>query len=293
MPFHPRVVLMPLALIALILIGIEALSGTTTPRTTTSKHVTVTRPAWPAPPLHDPQTVQLTERNTNLRLDPRRDYLLRLPHGRALQAPHGLTIWGGHNVVLVGGTVNVPDRSGAALLEGQTGTIHIEGVRFTGPQLMEGFDLSEASGATVQLENIYLATVHGSYTTNHADLIQTWAGPRRLLVDGLVGSTEYQGFFLLPNQHDSGPPPELFDLRHVYINAAHGAYVLWRQTNPSFPLHLQDVVVTPERQRNSPDWWFWPKPSTGDRSWAAVRVEGAQPDSVGAVRSAGLSYRTP
>lgn len=296
MGFHPRIVLVPLALIAVVLVAIEVVSGTST-RTTTTHNTpappAVRTPAWPAPALHNPETVQVTDGNTNLRLDPQRDYVLRLPRDRPVQAPAGLTIAGGHNVVLVGGTVNVPGHSGAALLEGQTGTIHVEGVRFTGPELMEGFDLSESAGATVQLENIYVAMIHGSYTTNHADLIQTWAGPRRLRVDGFVGSTGYQGFFLLPNQaaHFSGPAPELFDLRNVYINDPDGAYALWLQSTPRVPLHLENVVVSPNRRQNSRDFWFWPKPSTGDRSWANVQVAGAAPTAAtAAARPAGLTY---
>jgi hypothetical protein len=248
------------------------------------------RLAWPAPPLHDPQVIQLTPGHTRLVLNLHRDYVLRLPRDRPLTAPQGLSIWGGHNVVLIGGTVYVPGKSGAASLQAQTGTIHIEGVRFTGPRLMEGIDLSEPRGATVVLENVYIATVHGSYTTNHADLIQSWAGPRRLLVDGLMGATQYQGFFLLPNQLDKGPPPRLFDLRNVYINDRQGAYALWLQTRPRVPLHTSGVYVTPNRQRTWRGWWLWPKP--GDATWNQVRATAASPASLRArIARAGVDYR--
>jgi hypothetical protein len=219
-----------------------------------------------------------------------RDYVLKLPRGRPLIAPQGLSIWGGHNVVLVGGTIFVPDRSGAAQLQAQTGTIHIEGVRFSGPKLMEGIDLNEPRGATVELENLYIDTVHGSYTTNHADLIQSWAGPRRLLVDGLMGSTQYQGFFLLPNQLDKGPAPQLFDLRNVYINDRQGAYALWLQTKPRVPLHTAGVFVTPNPARTWRGWWLWPKP--GDATWSQVGAAGASPTAIQAqIERAGIHYR--
>ena len=252
----------------------------------------VSKPAWPAPALHDPQVIQLTSAHTNIALRGNRDYILKLPKGKPLQAPHGLTIAGGHNVVLIGGTVNVPDKSGAAVLEGQTGTIHIEGVRFTGPQLMEGFDLSESARTTVELENIYIDEVHGGFTSNHADLIQTWAGPGRLLVDGLWGSTQYQGFFLLPNQHYTGPPPKLFDLRNVYINDSQGAYALWLQTAPRVPLHVSNVAVTPNPHRTWRGWWLWPKPSSGDRTWDRVVSTHAAPAATHPrIASAGLYYQ--
>ncbi|MGN6868904.1 MAG: hypothetical protein ACTHMY_10945 [Solirubrobacteraceae bacterium] len=248
------------------------------------------RLTWPVPALHDPQVIELTPGHTKLVLNLRRDYVLKLPRGHALTAPQGLSVWGGHNVVMVGGTIRVPDKSGAAQLQAQTGTIHIEGVRFSGPRLMEGIDLNEPRGATVELENVYIDKVHGSYTTNHADLIQSWAGPRRLLVDGLMGSTGYQGFFLLPNQLDKGPAPQLFDLRNVYINDSAGAYALWLQTKPRVPLHTSGVYVTPNAKRTWRGWWLWPKP--GDATWNQVQAAGGSPTAIQArIARAGINYR--
>lgn len=281
------------AALALVVVGIAVAVALVLTSNTRRSHSRsgVAPVAWPAPALHDPQVIHLTSANTNLKLSDSRDYVLELPRDTPLQAPAGLTIAGGHNVVMVGGTINVPGRSGAGLLENQTGTVHIEGVRFTGPQLMEGLDLSEPDGATVELENIYFATVHGSYTTNHADLIQSWAGPKRLLVDGLVGSTQYQGFFLLPNQHDPGPPPQLFDLRNVYINDSGGAYALWLQTTPAVPLHVFDVSVTPNQARTWRGWWLWPKPLNGDATWRKVRaVQALPPEIRRQATRAGLAY---
>lgn len=246
--------------------------------------------AWPAPALQHPVTIRLTTANANLRLDGNRDYRLVLPQNQPLQAPNGLRITGGHNVVLVGGTVNVPDRSGAGELQDQSGTIHIEGVRFTGSQLLEGLDLQEPN-ATVELENIYFDTVHGSYTTNHADLIQTWAGPKRLLIDGLYGTTQYQGFFLLPNQHFSGSAPLLFDLRNVYINDQGGAYALWLQSTPRVPLHVANLNVTPNAARTWRGWWLWPKPFNGDSTWSQVKAAHAAPAAMAKqIAGAGLGY---
>jgi hypothetical protein len=270
-------------------------TGTTqhpsTTGTTQAQQPAVSKPAWPAPALHDPQVIQVTSAHTNIVLNGNRDYVLKLPKGKPLEAPHGLTIAGGHNVVMTGGTVHVPDKSGAAQLEAQTGTIHIEGVRFTGPKLMEGFDLNESDKATVELENIYIDEVRGSYTTNHADLIQSWAGPGKLLIDGLWGSTNYQGFFLLPNQHYNAPPPTLFDLRNVYINDSQGGYALWLQTKPRVPLHLSNVQVTPNPARTWRGWWLWPKPSTGDATWNQVASTPTGPAATHPrIASAGINY---
>jgi hypothetical protein len=244
--------------------------------------------SWPAPKLDHPKTVELKDGKNDLQLDLHRDYVLKLPRDRPLDVPGGLRIYGGRNVVLIGGTVNVTDRSPGALLHDQTGTMHLEGVRFTGKQMTEGIDLDQSKGATVQIENVYVDTVHGSYATNHADLMQSWAGPRRLLIDGFYGRTQYQGFFLLPNQHYDGPPPKLFDLRNVYIDAPTGGYALWRSPS-NFPLRVSNVFVRPNLQKGGRDQWLWPKPSTGDPSWRKVRV-GAPAQVAKRTAAAGTSY---
>lgn len=246
--------------------------------------------AWPAPKLSHPTVINLTSATpSKLALSPTSDYVLRLPLGRVLNVPYGFDVSGGHNVVMVGGTLNIEHPSGAMTLTDQTGTVHIEGVRFTGPRLLEGFDLSEAKGAIVQFEHVYVATIHGSQSTNHADLIQSWAGPRKLLIDGFVGSTEYQGFFLLPNQHYSGPAPEAFDLRNIYIND-HGGYALWLQSSPRVPLSVSHVYVTPNPTKPWRDAWLWPKPSIG-QTWNGVSSATAAPGPVTQLaRLAGIRY---
>jgi hypothetical protein len=224
---------------------------------------------WDRPLLRDPLAVVADATHRDLRLDPDRDYVVSLGSGAAT-IPGGLTISGGHDVVLDGGHIAVPDAAGGLTLKGQTGVTWVHNLRISGPQLMEGIDLDQREpGATVVLRNVLVDTVHGSAATNHADLLQTWAGPARLLVDGFTGSTEYQGFFLLPNQHFTGPPPQFFDLRHVDIDDR-GGYALWRATGSTWPLLLQDVHVRPNPAKPARDWWLWPKPSTGDASWSAV-----------------------
>jgi hypothetical protein len=227
------------------------------------------RSPWQRPTLRRPITVVANASHRSLVLDLHRDYVVKLTRG-AERIPGGLSIWGGRNVVIDGGHIVVPDKAGGMVLKNQTGTIWIRGVYISGRRLMEGIDLDErAPRATVVLRDILVATVHGSYATNHADLLQTWAGPSRLLIDGFTGTTNYQGFFLLPNQFLSGQRPRLFDLRHVNI-FSRGGYALWRDPGMPFPLHLRDVYVRANPAKPSRDWWLWPKPSTGDRSWAGV-----------------------
>jgi len=216
------------------------------------------RLTWAPPRLVNPITVVIGADNHDLHLEAGRDYLLVLPpHPVALTGE--LVVNGGRNVVLIGGEIVAPtpaeapnsrDRRGL-LLKGQTGTVHIEGLRISGTGLSEGIDIDEREGAVVHLENIAVATVHGSFDTNHADLVQVWAGPAQLLIDGFTGTTEYQGLFLLPDQFSS-KPPESYDLRRIVITAAqsgptgNAGYLLW--TSDATPwLSVSDIVLIDPR----------------------------------------------
>jgi hypothetical protein len=232
---------------------------------------------WNEPALHNPAVVTLTSADSFLKLADDTDYTVNLPAG-VDSIPGGVIIEGGHNVVINGGDIYLPTAGRALYLKDQTGTIWIHDVHLSGPDLTEGIDLAEP-GANVVMRDIVIDEVHGSFATNHADLVQTWAGPRRLLVDGLVGSTNYQGFFLLPNQHYFGHEPRIFDLRHVYINDAVGKYALWQNPRETFPLHTEDFFVNPP---HSPHrwigWWQWPQPEAGGRHWSGI-LSGAPPGS--------------
>jgi hypothetical protein len=236
----------------------------------------VTAPsAWDEPVLDDPITIQLSPTNFDMSLNQSQDYILQCPPG-GLLIPNALNIAGGHNVVLQNCDVELSNPDWAAKFSDQSGTLWIEGVHFGGSQLTGGIQFQEP-GATVVMRDVLFDTVYGSQSTNHAELIQTWAGPARLLIDGLTGSTTYQGLFLLPNQYDNGPPPTVVDLRHIDIDDSQGAYALWLGDVTGSPLddasgailtwNVEDVYVVPEPTRTWPGWWLWPQPSTGDPTW--------------------------
>jgi hypothetical protein len=280
---------------------------TTTPPTTSTPPATspTTSPAPSAPlgskmrfappALSNPQTIQVSATNRGLKLDPGKDYIIQMPSTR-LVAAGGLQITGGRNVVLIGGEVHHPKwwstdakQNRGLYLKGQTGTIHIEGLHLSG-FLSEGIDLSQTQGATVQLVNVLIDRVQGGYTSNHADIIQTWAGPRKLLIDGLTGSTAYQGFFLLPNQFLDGPQPELFDFNRIDLQGgSDSGYLLW--TDAGFPVRTNDVWVAPAASKASDrNQFLWPRNSS---LWAGVQV--GQP-SVGhfvTTSNAGVGYVSP
>jgi len=236
----------------------------------------VTAPsAWDEPALSNPITIQLSPTNYVLSLNQSQDYILQCPPG-GLTVPNALNIAGGHNVVLENCDVELSGPDWAGKFSDQSGTLWIEGVHFGGSQLTGGIQFQEP-GATVVLRDVLFDTVHGSQSTNHAELIQTWAGPARLLIDGLTGSTTYQGLFLLPNQYYTGPPPTVVDLRHIDIDDSQGAYALWLGDVTGSPSNdasgailtwnVEGVYVVPSPARTWPGWWLWPQPSTGDPTW--------------------------
>ncbi len=259
--------------------------------------VAVERPAtadgagltWAPPVLSNPIYMNVTTANQSLRLDGARDY--RLTITEPLTRPGGLVISGGRNVVLIGGEVRVPtadvapvpnDRRGL-YLKGQTGTIHIEGLRISGNDLTEGVDLDERSGATVQFQNIQIDTVHGSLAGNHADLIQTWSGPKQLRIDRFKGSTDYQGFFLLPHQYPGGDIGQ-WEFKNVDITGTPvSGYMLWKEDGHSIAASNVNV----RKSNGATDKMMWPNAP----AWPGVANAAPSADVLTGVP--GMGYTSP
>jgi hypothetical protein len=216
--------------------------------------------AWDEPALIDPTVVTINDSKRNLKLDQAKDYILECQPG-AVRLSWPLVVWGGHNVVFQDCHLEVTRPNWSAAFKDQTGTLWVHDVRFGGRHLNGGVQLQEPA-ATVVMRDVLFDRVYGSYATNHAECVQSWAGPSRLLIDGLTCPTTYQGLFLLPNQFDSGPAPRIFDLRHVDIDDSRGAVALWlgdvKGGLSAMRLNLQDVYVVPNRRRLWRGWWLWP-----------------------------------
>jgi hypothetical protein len=263
-----------------------------TPPLTTAKSAL----QWAPPVLSHPKIIELSASDRELILDEHTDYRLVLPK-TPLTVRSGLSITGGHNIVLIGGTLLVPSSAQApdsqqrraVYLKGQTGVVHIEGVRLGG-DLSEGFDLDERLGATVQIENVQVDTVHGSRDTNHADVIQTWAGPARLLVDGLRANSDYQGLFLLPNQHwTDGAAPQAFDIRRSVITLTDGAgYGLWVPDSAPW-LHASGLTIVEAHADRGRV--LWPAPQLTDVRVVAPRSGGTAAELPAG--TPGTGYRSP
>ncbi len=179
---------------------------------------------------------------------------LRTDTDYRLVAPHivrgAVILRGGRNVVWVGGHIRidrddaangrvipVTDRRGLIIDDGTAGgvvngrSVYIEGLRIDGNDLSEGIDI-KAPNADVYLQNIGIDTVRvrgfdsrdstGAYAAflpikDHPDLIQPFGGYRNLRIDGLSGSTSYQGIFLAATTVP-GPGGDVW-LRRVDITA--------------------------------------------------------------------------
>lgn len=209
--------------------------------------------AWKPPTLTSPTTITPTDEQGKITLAAGRDYIIKLPTDRPWKNARGLWVEGGRNVVIIGGQVDVGagyfsggtgpgvQANGyvrrAAYFLSQTGTIHIEGVRFIAASgaLSEGINISAAL-ARVQVQNVRLdSPLLGTKDANHADALQCWNGPTWLGVDGFTATTGYQGMFL--NPHDtstSSPVVDGWELRNVEIIGTTAAkYILWRVKPPA------------------------------------------------------------
>lgn len=232
--------------------------------------------AWDQPALVNPTIVTIDDTERNLKLDQTKDYILECRPG-AVRLSWPLVVWGGHDLLLQDCNLNVRVTNWAAQFKDQTGTLWVHDVHFGGRRLTGGIQFQEPR-ATVVMRDVLFDRVHGSYATNHAECVQTWSGPSRLLIDGLQCPTSYQGLFLLPNQWGGARPPRIFDLRNVAIDDRKGGVALWignvRGGLRRIRLNLDSVYVAPNPTKTWRGWWLWPGPPS--LTWRGA-IAGAPP----------------
>ena len=233
-------------------------------------------PLLERPTLVNPLVRELSPGTPGITLDPTRDYVVRVRAGSVFRSM--ITIKGGRNVVFenavlqydpaLAGSIDLMPR--AVMLAGQTGVMWIKNLQIRGP-VKEGIQMEQkAPGVAVVLQDIAIdPLIGGTYAGWHSDLLQTWAGPSKLVVDGFTGSSDYQGFFLKPNQlFLEGPKPEFFWFRDVALDISKGYFALWTDGFGAYPVQTTNVVVKAySTDRNK---WLYPQPKTGDTTWAGV-----------------------
>ncbi len=242
--------------------------------------------SWVAPALQSPTVINVTNTHRSLVLDNAKDYRLVMP---STPLSGSLGISGGRNVVLVGGEIQIPtgltelNARRGLYLKNQTGVMHVEGLVLTG-DLSEGINLDQRLGATVQLQNLRIDTVRGSQTANHADVLQTWGGPKVLRIDGLRGYTTYQGMFMLPHQFDSSLALEQWQFRNIHLTGTPGSgYGFWK----SDEVNVAADNVYWNRSDGTTDKTYWPSQAAWPNTTVGVpayNVLGSDP---------GIGYVTP
>ncbi len=200
---------------------------------------------WRPPDTTGYETLTLSSPGTyELRSDV--DYVVSAP--TRIDGPVHLR--GGRNIVWVGGQIRIPapgslpaspasrralvisdvdDLRGAPDRYGYSTPgriVHVEGLLIDGAGLTEGIN-TNAPSAVVQLQNIRVNGVRflssddrdgtQGWTKNHPDVLQTWGSQRELRVDGLTGTSAYQGLFLKEDAVDSVHGPVW--LRRVNMRA--------------------------------------------------------------------------
>jgi hypothetical protein len=240
---------------------------------------------WPRPPMVTPHVVNLTPTTGRFdAVDDYTDYRIVLP-SEPMQVE--TNIGGGRFVEIIGGESASTGR--ILYLHGQTGGAFVEGLKTTNVNSTEGINLDQRLGATVVIQNCSFAGLSGASETNHADIIQTWAGPDRLLIDRLSGVTSYQGFFLLPGQQWAGAPaPTQWDFDHVMIDVTTGGYALTTVDEAPW-LTVGDVRVIPNPSKDDKNQWAWPRPDSGHHVWDNA-LRGAPSTPFVDLNSIGIGY---
>ncbi|SEL63650.1 hypothetical protein SAMN04515665_1167 [Blastococcus sp. DSM 46786] len=255
-------------------------TATTTPSTTTAPPARATTPStgalsW-APPAgwQNYPVTRITSTNSVTTVSGKGgDVLVQLPADRPA-AP--IIIANCRNAVVMGGQINVlptarigNDDQRAVYVHKCTGTVHIEGVLINGNVAGSQADgiAVNAPEATVQIQNVRMDALRGTYSVNHADVFQPWGGVREYRIDRLTGTTNYQGIQVRQ------------DLGAIGKGTIRNANVGSSEVNPierggqfiridcnTYPLALENVYLDPRSGRDM-GYSVWPQ--TDDRSCPA------------------------
>lgn len=275
--------------------------------------------AWAPPTLNNPIEMSVTTAGV-INLTAGQDYILKLPTNTPLSVNGGLQVVGGRHVVIIGGEIQIPSSAPlngpnytelrAALFQGQTGVVHVEGVKCyaqSGGIINEGFDFI-APAAVAQLQNIRIEHLTRP-DLQHCDFIQPYGGLAELRVDKFTGSSIYQGITL---KNDLGIVGGAL-LRRVNIvgeaTAGNFQQYLW-QDSSNIPIELYEFYLQ-QPSFQAIQGAVWPNQSGSYPRQSFVQVDGsvAWPSATnikGSVKpglpatgefvsatSAGIGYSTP
>ena len=213
---------------------------------------------WAPPILENPQIIQLSAdgKGDKTQLDSDKDYIIRLPADAV--RTKGVWIEGGRNVIIMGGHIALPyaeelnnnDSTRRAIyIKNNNGTVHVEGLLIDGAKSGEYDAIAVASTKSiVQLQNIHVTTLAGSYKYFHGDLVQPWGGVKELRIDRFTGTTSYQGLQINQDTGKIGSEK----ISNVNMKGT-GQYKLWltgKEIDGHNPqIQLKNVYIEP-----APKW---------------------------------------
>jgi hypothetical protein len=235
----------------------------------TSTPAPSTRLRWAPPTLNNPETVELAPGKDYYELEDR-DYIIKFPNYVRDIKTH---LVGGRNIHIIGGHAAIPRfREPAITLQGQTGTVHIEGLLIDNPRNVEADAIAiGAPDAIVQIQNVRVVGLLGGEDTNHdhADVIQPWGGIRELRIDRLTGSSNYQGLFLKQEPNTKLGPiiirnTNLLALPGLSSAGGHMLWLsVWGSENTVNSVSLSEVYITPRPDRTLGNS-IWPDDNPND-----------------------------
>jgi len=276
--------------------------------TTTSSAPTTTEAAanplhspltWAPPTLTNPVTYHVSGTPGIIRAADGQDSVVKF------DGPVTKRLWleGGRNWIISGGEINInqpwPDEDdrNAFNVKNVTGVVHIEGVYVHGTYVNDGIK-GCAREAILQIQNTRVVDLKGSQDGYHSDVIQPYCGFRELRVDGLTGSSQFQGLMFqavwgsygkttLKRVNLVGIAPQ----DGYSINVVEGCCNNDGNRFVDGPISMSDVYVSPDVSHNSGnllgnvrpwgDWIIATDPATG-RDYAEHRAD-VPPQIVGRV----------
>jgi hypothetical protein len=197
--------------------------------------------------------VWLGDGPTHTELDPATNYVIMLPDKpkngpTALEGGRNIIVPGGH-IVMSRGETDLERR--ALYIKDATGTVRIEDLFIEGTDNAE-FDAIAISApeAVVELINIRVEDVHGTFAGFHGDIVQPFGGVRKLYVNGLTGYSSYQGFYLYQTSGAIGSV-ELWNVNLGYNPNPddNTTFLLWLEGCSSYPITLRNVYIQPRENQ--------------------------------------------
>lgn len=185
---------------------------------------------------------------SHTRMDPDADYIVMLPDGQKA----GPTILeGGRDVVVPGGHIvmegDTAEDQRAIYIKDATGTVQIRDMFIEGRDEI-AFDAIAISApdAVVELFNIRVEGVSGTFAGFHGDIVQPFGGVRELFVNGLTGRSNYQGFYLAETNGIIGSVIlRNVDLAYTENPENETTYLLWLDDCAPYPVRLENVYIEP------------------------------------------------